>query len=132
MRDSNPRHPAYHADGLPAELPRQLSWAGRICKCKGTPPLINRVTLTQYSLTSSSLCWSPVDLSTGYSVHPLWEGREGGREREGGRKEGGERGKEGGREGVWHWQRSSVQQCREEEEGRSSILCNLVQIPLVW
>ena len=28
--DSNPRHTAYEADALPTELPRQLSWLGRI------------------------------------------------------------------------------------------------------
>ena len=32
--DSNPRHTAYEADALPTELPRQLSWLGRI-KGKG-------------------------------------------------------------------------------------------------
>ena len=28
--DSNPRHTAYEADALPTELPRQLSWLGRM------------------------------------------------------------------------------------------------------
>ena len=28
--DSNPQHTAYEADDLPTELPRQLSWLGRI------------------------------------------------------------------------------------------------------
>ena len=31
-RDSNPRCSAFQADALPAEPPRQLSWAGRIFK----------------------------------------------------------------------------------------------------
>ena len=31
--NSNPRHTAHCADDLPTELPRQLSWAGRILKC---------------------------------------------------------------------------------------------------
>ena len=35
--DSNPRHTAYEADALPTELPRQLTWLGRIkaTQCKG-------------------------------------------------------------------------------------------------
>ena len=40
-----PQHPAYHADALPAEPPRQPSWAGRIFKGKGVSPLLGRVTL---------------------------------------------------------------------------------------
>ena len=28
--DSNPQHDAYEANALPTELPRQLSWLGRI------------------------------------------------------------------------------------------------------
>ena len=71
------------------------------------------------------------DLSTGYSVHPLWEGREGGKEREGGRREEREGRKVEEREfgtGKGH-QYSHVG--RKRKVG-SSILCNLVQIPLVW
>ena len=33
--DSNPRHTAYETDALPTELPRQLSWLGRIKATQG-------------------------------------------------------------------------------------------------
>ena len=46
--DLNPRHTAYKADALLTELPRQLSWLGRIkaIQSKGNsdwPPLIHIV-----------------------------------------------------------------------------------------
>ena len=49
--DSNPRHTctAYEANALPTELPRQLSWLGRIKATQGQPVepnLINRRTQT--------------------------------------------------------------------------------------
>ena len=33
--DLNPQHTAYEADALPTELPRQLSWLGRIKVIQG-------------------------------------------------------------------------------------------------
>ena len=33
--DSNPQYTAYEADALPIELPRQLSWLGRIKAIQG-------------------------------------------------------------------------------------------------
>ena len=50
---SNPRHTAYEADALPTELPRQLSWLGRIKAIQGKGNqsnlnMINRQTQTQH------------------------------------------------------------------------------------
>ena len=110
--DSNQRHTAYHADALPAEPPRQLSWADRIfevyTRARHLSPdeqgnsILPEVSGTVKTSTvgrerSLILSWS-LELFSMSSTEREKEGGRG-REREGVRGRGREGGREGGRKG---------------------------------